>query len=443
MPITSPSRRTTANDADGLLLNSILSSNGSAKLNASTGSSRQHGETDADIKLKTGLQLIQEAYEYRATHLSSELAQWKAAASNQRQQIHALEAEVSAKDRIIADLERKNDELQRSLAQQVSEKKALALAKNTIQDRYQALKRSASQLESFRKSIVSMVEYGPVLTVDGLDRSFTEAGIEENEVLQHQKSYSPAGSQIDADHVSFLQDQTMRSFDLSAEYSDKPPKSATTTPRSNNLNTNSSGNKARSSPTPQLPPPSILKSYTTSKLPPRIPVDWREVGDTPGKQYTPGKRSEKLQKSTPDRVATPETFTKPPSTSTPNNDDDDDNNNNAMPHHTPSSLTKPSTSKHTTTPSKPPHSTLSSPPSGPSYIDAPTLYKHIRDALLPSEFEEFASNVASFNSSQISADEAVKNIGRIVRDRTLFAQMRTLIYTALAESDKSGLTNNE
>ncbi|KAJ3217819.1 hypothetical protein HDU67_007236 [Dinochytrium kinnereticum] len=70
-------------------------------------------------------------------------------------------------------------------------------------------------------------------------------------------------------------------------------------------------------------------------------------------------------------------------------------------------------------------------------VDAPTLYKQIRDTLSSQEFEEFAANVASFNASEQSADETVNNIGRLVKDRMLFAQMRTLIYTALAESAKS------
>ncbi|RKP03468.1 hypothetical protein CXG81DRAFT_16977 [Caulochytrium protostelioides] len=69
-------------------------------------------------------------------------------------------------------------------------------------------------------------------------------------------------------------------------------------------------------------------------------------------------------------------------------------------------------------------------------IDAPTLYKQIRQTLAVSQFEAFAANVAAFNASQQTAEETVANIGRIVRDRHLFGQMRTLIYTALAESSR-------
>ncbi|KAJ3140849.1 hypothetical protein HK101_003456 [Irineochytrium annulatum] len=57
-------------------------------------------------------------------------------------------------------------------------------------------------------------------------------------------------------------------------------------------------------------------------------------------------------------------------------------------------------------------------------VDAPTLYKQIRDTITAAEFEDFAANVAAFNSSEQSADDTVRNIGRLVKDRTLFAQMR-------------------
>ncbi|KAI9097191.1 hypothetical protein DFS34DRAFT_113307 [Phlyctochytrium arcticum] len=71
---------------------------------------------------------------------------------------------------------------------------------------------------------------------------------------------------------------------------------------------------------------------------------------------------------------------------------------------------------------------------GSSSIDAPTLYKQIREGLSPGQFEEFASNVALFNSGQQTADQTVRNVGQIVKERRLFVQMRTLIYTALEES---------
>ncbi|KAI8835609.1 hypothetical protein BJ741DRAFT_218980 [Chytriomyces cf. hyalinus JEL632] len=94
-----------------------------------------------------------------------------------------------------------------------------------------------------------------------------------------------------------------------------------------------------------------------------------------------------------------------------------------------SNSTHPMSKTPTPAPTNNSASTLSSAP-----IDAPTLYKQIRDALSQSEFEAFAGYVAGFNAGELSADEAVKNIGRIVKDRGLFSRMRTLIYTALAES---------
>ncbi|TPX39219.1 hypothetical protein SeLEV6574_g07371 [Synchytrium endobioticum] len=443
-------------------------SNGSGnKLNLSTGSrgtASNHGhgnhglESDADVKLKTGLQLIQEAYDHRATHLTSELAQWKAVANTQRQQIHALEAELTVKARQLSDHERRNSELERAIAQQLAEKKALITAKNSIQDRYQALKRSAAQLETFRKSIVSMVEYGPVssLNVIEMDRSFdlqSSGGPEEMISANTSSPFndSPATSHVEgstaanvAHNVSFLEDRTMRSFDLSTDFVDSKPiapptsvsKLVTTTPRTAAKHSRPS---RRSSPTPggHLPPPSILKypsltsnapqSPPVSSLPPRIPTDWTNR-DNGGTSHTPSKRSEKTPakgvSTTPNdqqQLTTPAGFNKPNSTSTPNNETDDDDQ--PISHTTPLAAT------------------LASPSSPSAYIDAPTLYKHIRDSLLPNEFEEFASNVAAFNSSQQSADDTVRNIGRIVRDRTLFAQMRTLIYTALAESSAEKSSN--
>ena len=63
-------------------------------------------------------------------------------------------------------------------------------------------------------------------------------------------------------------------------------------------------------------------------------------------------------------------------------------------------------------------------------IDAPTLYKKIRDSLTSSEFEEFAANVAAFNASEQTAEETINNIGKIVKEAHLISQMKTLIYTA-------------
>jgi hypothetical protein len=75
------------------------------------------------------------------------------------------------------------------------------------------------------------------------------------------------------------------------------------------------------------------------------------------------------------------------------------------------------------------------------HVDASTLYKQIRATLTPEEFEQFAANVAAFNSSEQTADETVRNIGKLVKDRMLMLQMRNLIYTALAESRRSSQSN--
>ncbi|KAI9363987.1 hypothetical protein DFJ73DRAFT_480444 [Zopfochytrium polystomum] len=76
--------------------------------------------------------------------------------------------------------------------------------------------------------------------------------------------------------------------------------------------------------------------------------------------------------------------------------------------------------------------------SGPSAVDAASLYKAIRDTLTAVEFEDFAGNVAAFNASTQTAEETVRNIGRIVKDSALVGQMKRLIYTALTASRITG-----
>ncbi|KAJ3044043.1 hypothetical protein HK097_001592, partial [Rhizophlyctis rosea] len=90
----------------------------------------------------------------------------------------------------------------------------------------------------------------------------------------------------------------------------------------------------------------------------------------------------------------------------------------------------PEPSPKVTTPS---HPATTSPPTS-TLIDAPILYKQIRDSLSPKDFEDFAANVAAFNAAQQTAEETVTKIGKIVKERELFGAMKGLIFTALAES---------
>ncbi|KAJ8329696.1 hypothetical protein O5D80_002258 [Batrachochytrium dendrobatidis] len=109
---------------------------------------------DLDTQLRSGIDLIQDAYTRQAAALKHEVAHWKHTASHHKDQNSALDAQVAALTRRVAELER-------ALSTQASEKKALIASKSALMDRYNLIKKSASQLEAFRKSIVSMVEFSP------------------------------------------------------------------------------------------------------------------------------------------------------------------------------------------------------------------------------------------------------------------------------------------
>ncbi|KAI8924893.1 hypothetical protein BC831DRAFT_463309 [Entophlyctis helioformis] len=109
---------------------------------------------DLDSQLRAGIDLVQDAYTRQAAALKHQVTHWKHVASQHKEQNATLEAQVSVLSRRVAELEH-------ALASQASEKKALVASKAALMDRYNALKKSASQLDAFRKSIVSMVEYSP------------------------------------------------------------------------------------------------------------------------------------------------------------------------------------------------------------------------------------------------------------------------------------------
>ncbi|KAI9363986.1 hypothetical protein DFJ73DRAFT_480446 [Zopfochytrium polystomum] len=106
-----------------------------------------------DEKMTAGLAMIRQAFDKRTLQLANEVNQWKQAASNQRQQIYALENENKSLQQRVAELELLSSTQETELA-------ALKAANSTLQDKYNVLKKNATQLESFRKNIVSMVETG-------------------------------------------------------------------------------------------------------------------------------------------------------------------------------------------------------------------------------------------------------------------------------------------
>ncbi|KXS11462.1 hypothetical protein M427DRAFT_138242 [Gonapodya prolifera JEL478] len=69
----------------------------------------------------------------------------------------------------------------------------------------------------------------------------------------------------------------------------------------------------------------------------------------------------------------------------------------------------------------------------PSPTDTSHLYSQIRSNLTKREFDEFATTISRFNRGEQSADETVRGLAKLVRDRDHFVRMRALVYSAVSE----------
>ncbi|KAJ3123037.1 hypothetical protein HK098_002257 [Nowakowskiella sp. JEL0407] len=356
---------------------------------------------DPDTKLKNALILIQDAYDDNSRRLLDEISHWKNIATSQKQSIQALESDFAAQNRKLADLDR-----QALLHQQ--EKRAWLATKSTLLEKYNNLRKSAQQLDSFRKSIVSMVEYGPSqINLSDVDRSFIDTPNTPQNTLDTEIDTNLPNGRILESNMNRSMDDHMRSSTMQQQQQSSPEFEPV-------LNLSFGQDH------------SLIKSYDQSNGNESLdfinpsPADNKSfLGNTSLRDF----RQPLQSKSFDSRKQTP-------------------TKNAVINSTTPSSLPSKSPQKmftsgagpvyrNTTTPPKrqPSQTSLNTP-----FIDAPTLYKMIRDALTAQDFEEFASNVAAFNSSNQTADETIKNIGRIVKDRTLFMQMKTLILTAISEN---------
>ncbi|KAJ3316039.1 hypothetical protein HDV04_000248 [Boothiomyces sp. JEL0838] len=63
-------------------------------------------------------------------------------------------------------------------------------------------------------------------------------------------------------------------------------------------------------------------------------------------------------------------------------------------------------------------------------LDTAVLYKKIQSALTPGQFDDFASVIGSFNAGEISPNETIHEIKSLIADNYLFDQMKSLIYEA-------------
>lgn len=75
-------------------------------------------------------------------------------------------------------------------------------------------------------------------------------------------------------------------------------------------------------------------------------------------------------------------------------------------------------------------------------VDAPTLYKQIREVLTPEEFDQFATCIANFNAGSLSARETIQSMSGLIKVNSLVQQMKGLISKAIAESSQDSIAVN-
>ncbi|KAI9332331.1 hypothetical protein BDR26DRAFT_921734 [Obelidium mucronatum] len=127
---------------------------------------------ESERLLNEGLAIVQEAFDRRTAVLQGELLEWRQNSLAQREQVTDSQVAVFRDSRTlqIINLENENKSLNQKLNElesivqaQRTDLLTLSDSKNLITEKYNILKKSAAQLDSFRKSIVSMVEYGPAM----------------------------------------------------------------------------------------------------------------------------------------------------------------------------------------------------------------------------------------------------------------------------------------
>ncbi|KAJ3002376.1 hypothetical protein HKX48_002355 [Thoreauomyces humboldtii] len=358
--------------------------------------------------MKQSVESIIHCYERR----SKDFGRLEGLAATQRHQILSMEAAISS--------------LRREVAELKQERTSLHASHNSLLGRYTTLKKNASQLESFRQSIAVMVESAPAKDTDGLPAGTTPEPVKmtqfadgmailTTQAFQDVRIKSDfANSRVDigtehrapVGHSSMYEDHTMRSLDLSA------------------VGDTSSHGGSRS----YMQPP----RRTSQKDAGRPGYAQSQQHHTPnGKNLSDNDKIDIHMGTTP----RPRNFVgggRASAPRSPSSTHDDALTSTSSDPPPPSSSKRTAAGSTTPTPHPRP-SPVTSSAIVIAPVDAPALYKEIRNSLTPPEFEAFASNVAAFNAAEQTAHDTVRNIEGIVRNRRLCALMTSLIYTALDE----------
>lgn len=431
-------------------------------------------KTDHDKQLQNAFDLIKDAFNKRTSSLSSEVNQWKQVASNQKQQIVHLENQIRG-------LQSKMAELESALATQHAEKNAILASKNMLADKYNSIRKVAVQLEHFRKSIVSMVTVSPAeignLTLNEIEQSYIDESLTSPKKHIPISGFSTSSSNLMPDLSTrkspnmeqgrkmnlntavdngFLPESLLKHSGLTGDVSGiamssriEDEESSYMVNREVNADMTYDSFMDKSSLVDSAHPSKSDKDPSPG-APLSLRTEWERMQDTTA--VSNGLRAGSISSSV-------------------NRQTDSDVNSrqrSSERRKSPSPMRKkvdrspsPSVSNHPRAASSPRNSVQRKPSQSPnrprgaaggvnagtessniSTVDAPRVYRQIRDVLSPEEFEKFARIIAAFNANTTTADETITAIEKLLsQHRALFIQMKTLVYRALAESAGSNGTS--
>ncbi|KAJ3157598.1 40S ribosomal protein S26 [Geranomyces michiganensis] len=307
--------------------------------------------------------------------------------------------------------------LQRENAELKQEKQALQTSKNALAARFATLKKTAMELEAFRRGIATMVEAGGASKLPATKDMEDWGTIDEEQHMQvnketrtgdlHEDENQTQGS-IECRDDGVADDQTMHSMELRQDGSlERSPLSrldgflsrGPSMQRVSNSRTGlvRPGKRSSSSSTiaRSVSGPDLRHAVSTTAYRGNRTLSTSLGGSANAQQKHQGGPSPSHNRTTSTNAST-----------TP----------------TPASVRRRSQQQ-----------------SGTQIIDAAALYREIKRTLAPADFEAFASSVAAFNAGAQTPSQTVQSVAGIVKDPRLISCMTTLIFSAIEEAKTGGI----
>ncbi|ORZ30460.1 hypothetical protein BCR44DRAFT_90273 [Catenaria anguillulae PL171] len=398
-------------------------------------------------QIRTGLDMIHSAVDSRVATLERELNHWRSLALTHQTQVQTLSAEAHRLKSSLSESEQRAQALSAENAHLRATKQALA-------QKYTTLKKTAAQLESWRRTIIRMVEYTP--SVATASASFM----------------NPSSSDDPTSHVSSLS-----MLDTAAA-----PGTVTSTTVTGAKKSSTKSGRAQPTSTQSRNPAPASSHPLVQRLTSAPTVSNSTAGSTVGRSFVAGadmdlslgggasglpsfaeggasvsgvgsvglggghssvggvsdaEEDQGLERGGASAVGLESSAMMDQSntTATPANPHHRHSSHHTQPHQQPSRSSKDRSSASKPSAATTAANTTANTTANTSTVaDAQALYRAIRGTLSAESFTKFAHTINAFNANTIGVEETVARVEAIVTDRQLFMQMRNLIYKAMAES---------